>query len=147
MRISDILRHKSGGDASGAVFTLGPGDSVATLVETLASRNVGAVVVLDGGGVAGIVSERDVVRHLAEGGAGLLERSVGDIMTTGVLTCGLPDEVDAVAEIMTQRRIRHVPVLDDGGGLAGIVSIGDVVAHRIRQLERDRGQLEQYITG
>ncbi|MGN6609852.1 MAG: CBS domain-containing protein [Jatrophihabitans sp.] len=146
MRISDIVRHKGP-----AVFTLSRTDTVATLVAALAEHNVGAIVVVDeqgGGRPAGIVSERDVVRQLAADGADLLGRPLGDLMTTDVLTCSLGDSVDSVAETMTQRRVRHMPVLaDDGGGLAGVVSIGDVVAYRIRQLEQDRGQLEQYITG
>lgn len=147
MRISDILRHKGA-----SVYTLAPSDTVATLVATLAARNVGAVVVLDGDRVAGIVSERDVVRQLAEAGPSVLERGLGEIMTPDVLSCAPHDSVDSVAETMTQRRIRHMPVLGEGdgeaaGGLAGVVSIGDVVAYRIRQLEQDRGQLEQYITG
>jgi CBS domain-containing protein len=120
-------------------------------VQALARHNIGAIVVCEGGvggSVAGIVSERDVVRRIAESGAAVLERPVGEIMTTDVLTCALDDSVDTVAETMTQRRIRHMPVVAAaGGGLAGIISIGDVVAHRIRQLEQDRGQLEHYITG
>jgi CBS domain-containing protein len=147
MRISDILRHKADSGRAG-VFTLAPGDSVATLVQTLATRNVGAIIVLDAGGVAGIVSERDVVRHIADTGAELLQRTVGEIMTSTVLTCSVHDSVDSVAETMTERRVRHMPVLgEDGSELAGVVSIGDVVAYRMRQLEQDRGQLEQYITG
>ena len=144
MKISDIVRHKGA-----AVFTIAPTDTVATLVGELAVHNVGAIVVYDGSQVAGIVSERDVVRRLAEHGPDLLAKSVSEIMTADVLTCSLHDSVDSVAATMTQRRIRHVPVLDDDSahGLAGVISIGDVVSIRIRQLEQDRGQLEQYITG
>jgi CBS domain-containing protein len=75
----------------------------------------------------------------------VLEKSVSEIMTTSVLSCTSGDSVDSIAETMTTRRIRHMPVIDDGT-LVGIISIGDVVSSRIRQLEHDRGQLEQYIS-
>lgn len=141
MSISDILRYKGA-----EVVTIAPGDTVTTLLNVLAEHNVGAVVVVDAGKVVGIASERDVVRRLAERGAGLLDAPVAEIMTTAVHTTSSRDSVDSVAETMTQRRIRHMPVLDEGR-LVGIVSIGDVVSSRIRQLEQDRGQLEHYITG
>jgi CBS domain-containing protein len=92
------------------------------------------------------VSERDVVRRIAERGAGLLEAPVSEIMTSVIVSCAPKDTVDSVGEAMTEHRVRHMPVLDDGA-LVGIVSIGDVVSIRIRQLEKDRGQLEQYISG
>jgi CBS domain-containing protein len=145
MNISDILRHKStiGGDA---VATLAPTDSVGALIAALAEHNVGALVVVDGGTVSGIASERDVVRRLAADGAAVLDQSVSTIMTTSVQSCSSDDSIDTIAATMTERRIRHMPVID-GGALTGIVSIGDVVSSRIRQLEHDRGQLEQYISG
>jgi CBS domain-containing protein len=145
MNISDILRHKStiGGDA---VATLAPTDSVGALVAALAEHNVGALVVVDAGAVTGIASERDVVRRLAADGAAVLDQPVSAIMTTSVQSCSSDDSMDAIAETMTERRIRHMPVIDQGK-LTGIVSIGDVVSSRIRQLEHDRGQLEQYISG
>jgi CBS domain-containing protein len=93
-----------------------------------------------------VVSERDVVRRLGTDGAALIDRPVRDIMTTDVFVCSSGDTIDAIAETMTARRVRHMPVVD-GDRLVGIVSIGDVVSHRIRQLEKDRGQLEQYISG
>lgn len=141
MNISDILRFK-GGD----VWTIAPTDSVSTLLTMLADHNVGALVVADKSGVKGIVSERDVVRRFAEQGAALLDSSVDQIMTAIIVSCTSKDTVDTVGEMMTERRVRHMPVIDDGE-LAGIVSIGDVVSSRIRQLEKDRGQLEQYISG
>jgi CBS domain-containing protein len=144
MRISDILRHKE--TASGAdVVTISPTDTVTTLVAALAEHNVGALIAVDGDSVIGIVSERDIVRRIAEHGAGVLEKPVSEIMTTSVLSCTSGDSVDSIAETMTTRRIRHMPVIDDGT-LVGIISIGDVVSSRIRQLEHDRGQLEQYIS-
>jgi CBS domain-containing protein len=141
MKISDILRHKGSN-----VVTIAPSGAVPEMLAALAEHNVGALVVVDGAKVVGIASERDVVRRLAELGAELLEATVADIMTTTVVSCGSHDSVDSVAETMTERRIRHMPVVDDDV-LMGIVTIGDVVSSRIRQLEQDRGQLEQYITG
>jgi CBS domain-containing protein len=102
--------------------------------------------VVDGDTVVGIVSERDVVRRLNDRGAAILDATVADIMTSPVLSCSSQDSVEGVATTMTERRIRHMPVIDDGT-LEGIVTIGDVVLSRTRQLEQDRHQLEQYITG
>jgi len=145
MNISDILRHKDD-TARGGVVTIAPATTVAELAVTLTEHRIGAVVVLDDDAVAGIVSERDVVRHLAEHGAEGLGSLVSQIMTTSVVSCAPGDPVGDIAATMTERRVRHMPVLDDGR-LVGIVSIGDVVSSRIRQLEKDRGQLEQYIAG
>lgn len=150
MNISDILRDKTSSGVNAdrpSIVTIGPGASVAELVGVLSKHNVGALVVVDGDDeqVAGIVSERDVVRRLAEHGADLLGCPVSSIMTTTVTSCAGEDSADRVAETMTERRIRHMPVVD-AGRLIGIVSIGDVVVSRIRQLEHDRGQLEQYIS-
>ncbi|MCX5046606.1 CBS domain-containing protein [Aldersonia sp. NBC_00410] len=139
MRISDVLRHKGS-----AVCTVAPYTPMLDLLSLLHERNIGAVVITDGDSVVGIVSERDVVRGLRDRGADLLGLSAGDIMTRTVLFCDPGDTVDSLAETMTERRIRHVPVLD-GGRLTGIVSIGDVVKSRITQLENDREQLESYI--
>jgi CBS domain-containing protein len=140
VRIADLLRHK-GSD----VATVPPGISVAGLLEDLARHNVGALVVCDdAGAVVGIVSERDVVRQLNERGAELLHAPVSEIMTTSVVTCEPSESVNSLASIMTERRIRHMPVVT-GGDLVGIVSIGDVVKSRIAQLESDREQLESYI--
>lgn len=147
MNISDILRHKSADPTrDSAVLTIAPVETVMTLLDALAEHNVGALVVVEDADVAGIVSERDVVRRLAERGAQMLDATVSEIMSTEVVSCSSKDKVDSVAATMTERRIRHMPVVDDGE-LVGIVSIGDVVSSRIRQLETDRGQLEQYIVG
>lgn len=141
MKISDILRQK-GTD----VVTAPPDATVRELIAALAEHGIGALVVVADRRIAGIVSERDVVRRLHERGDTLLDTEVGAIMTSEVVTCAPDDDVDRVAETMTERRIRHMPVVA-GDNLAGLVSIGDVVKSRIRQLEVDRGQLEQYITG
>jgi CBS domain-containing protein len=140
MRIADVLRTKGS-----AVATVQPDATVAELLAALAGHNVGAMVVLDGGGVAGIVSERDVVRQLHQRGAALLAAPVSEIMTAEVFTCGPRDSVDSLTVLMTERRIRHVPVVGDAG-LVGIVSIGDVVKSRLSQLEAGQEQLQAYIT-
>ena len=143
MRISDILRTKADG---ASVISISPDDTVTELVAILAEHRIGAVVVLRGSEVAGIVSERDVVRRLSDRGADVLQAKVSELMTSDVITCAPGDYVDAIAETMTEHRFRHLPVVDDGE-LVGVVSIGDVVKNRIRELEKDRSQLEQYVTG
>ncbi|MBN9619048.1 MAG: CBS domain-containing protein [Actinobacteria bacterium] len=139
------MRHKQKTDAA-SVITIAPSDSVTALLDSLAVHNIGAVVAVEGGRPVGIVSERDIVRRIAERGRDVLDATVDSIMTRDVVSCGSGDSVDSIAETMTERRIRHMPVID-GDVLVGIVSIGDVVSSRMRQLEHDRGQLEQYISG
>jgi len=141
MRIADVLRNKGN-----AVATVEPGATVSQLISELASHNVGALPVVDGGRIVGIVSERDVVRRLHAGGPALLEARVADIMTTEVTTCTPGDDVTDLAAVMTARRFRHLPVVVDGE-LAGIVSIGDLVKARIDLLESERAQLQSYIAG
>jgi CBS domain-containing protein len=140
MLISEILRRKGS-----TVVTTGTGSTVSELVGMLSEHNIGAVVVIDGDRVVGIISERDVVRSLAELGTAVLDQTVADLMSTELVSSGPDDLVDDIAAQMTDRRIRHLPVLS-GGKLVGIVTIGDVVAARIHELERTRGQLESYIT-
>ena len=140
MRIADVLRNKGAG-----VLTVSPEMTVAELLTGLATRNVGAMVVVGPDGPVGIVSERDVVRNLHAHGAELLEHAVADIMSTDVITCTPADSVDGVSGLMTNNRVRHVPVMD-GGHLTGIVSIGDVVKTRMEELEAQQEQLEAYIT-
>ena len=142
MRIADLIARKGS-----AVLTVPPDAPVSNLLEVLAERNVGAAVVCEGDRLAGIVSERDVVRHLHRRGGGLLDAPVSEIMTTVVATCRFEDDVQTLSRTMTERRIRHIPVVDDQGRLTGIVSIGDVVKTRIDQLEEHRDQLEAYISG
>ncbi|MBK8732866.1 MAG: CBS domain-containing protein [Actinomycetales bacterium] len=140
MRISDVLRNKGGG-----VVTIRPDDTVAHLLSVLSEHGIGALVVSeDGKAVAGIVSGRDVVRHLHRSGADVLGSAVSAIMTSEVHTCEGGDEVEGLAQMMTDRRIRHVPVVQDGE-LTAIVSIGDVVKHRINALQSERDHLKDYI--
>jgi len=142
MRVTGVLKVK--GDA---VVTISPDRTLRDLVALLAEHGIGALVVsADGDGVDGIVSERDVVRRLDAGGADVLDEPVSAIMTTEVFTCEPEATVDELMAVMTERRIRHVPVLLDGR-IAGIVSIGDVVKHRIAEIQGERDQLTAYITG
>jgi CBS domain-containing protein len=141
MRIADVLRGKGSN-----VATVGPTATVAELIGELATHNVGALPVVDGGRLVGIVSERDVVRRLHIGGAELLGARVSEIMTTEVTTCAPSDMAADLAKVMTSGRFRHLPVVVDGE-LAGIVSIGDLVKARIDQLESEREQLQSYIVG
>jgi CBS domain-containing protein len=140
MRIADVLRGKGG-----AVVTIKPDATVAELVAGLADHNIGAMVVAGPDGVKGIVSERDVVRQLHTHGASVLSRPVENIMTSVVSTCSKEDTVDSLTLLMTENRVRHVPVLEDGK-LIGIVSIGDVVKTRMQELETEHEQLQSYIT-
>lgn len=140
MRISDVLRNKGA-----AVATIAPDTTVADLLAGLVGRNIGAMVVVGPDGPVGIVSERDVVHKLHELGADLLQRPVSDIMTKHLVYCSPNDSVDSLSAAMTHNRVRHIPVLD-GGRLAGIVSIGDVVKTRMQELESQQQQLQAYIT-
>jgi CBS domain-containing protein len=127
------------------VATVSPDVTVADLLSRLADNNVGAMVVTSESGIVrGIVSERDVVRALHRTGDRLLSDPVSSIMTTEVTTTSPDDSLESLARVMTESRIRHLPVLEDGR-LAGIVSIGDVVKNRIDQLESERESLIGYI--
>jgi CBS domain-containing protein len=142
MRITDVLRGKGTN-----VVTVRPDSPVTELLDLLAHHGVGALVVSsDGTSVDGIVSERDIVRHLQSHGAAMLDTPVRDIMTAEVHTCPPDADLEDLMRLMTERRFRHVPVVVDGA-LAGIVSIGDVVKHRIDLLQSERDQLTAYITG
>ncbi|MCW2793176.1 MAG: domain containing protein, partial [Nocardioides sp.] len=126
------------------VITIKPEASVRELISLLAEPNVGALIVSsDGTSLDGIVSERDVVRRLHSDDA-VLDGTVGTIMTAVVETCDENSLLDDLMKTMTERRIRHVPVVKDGN-IAGIISIGDVVKHRIDQLEFERDQLDSYV--
>jgi CBS domain-containing protein len=140
MLIADILRRKGS-----TVVTIPSEAPVSEMVASLAEHRIGALVVVEGGRTVGIVSERDVVRRLHRDGARVLELPVSELMTTDVISCEPTDSVDQIGAEMTERRVRHMPVLAKGE-LAGIVTIGDVVAARIADLEQTRGQLESYIT-
>lgn len=142
MRISDILRVK--GDQ---VVTVTPETTVRELVTALVEHKIGAVIVSrDGTSIDGIVSERDIVRALAERGDAVLSAAVTTIHTTDVRTVTPDAALSEVEQLMTQGRFRHVPVVLDGR-LRGILSIGDVVKNRLDELEGERSALTGYITG
>jgi CBS domain-containing protein len=140
MRIREVVAAKP----DSTVVTVSPGATVRELVALLAEHNVGALVVSsDGAAVEGIVSERDVVRRLhSEPDA--LSATVDTIMTSDVHTAGPDDSLDDMMTLMTEQRIRHVPVCD-AGRMVGIISIGDVVKHKIKVLEFERDQLDSYV--
>lgn len=140
MLVSDLIKRKGG-----AVTSAPPETTVATLLDLLAEHRIGAVVVSADGGVDGIVSERDVVRALRTAGPALLDAPISTVMTADVVVSAPGDTVEDMMRLMTERRIRHVPVVADGGRMAGIISIGDVVKSRIDELEADREQLIGYI--
>ena len=140
MQISSLLRRKGH-----EVATIDGSQSVRTALAVLAEHGIGALVVSsDGRRVEGILSERDVARGLHERGAALLTDTVSSVMTSEVHTCPSDANVHSLAQTMTDRRVRHVPVVDDGV-LVGIVSIGDVVKARLDELEEERKQLVDYI--
>ncbi|HEV8023954.1 MAG TPA: CBS domain-containing protein [Candidatus Nanopelagicales bacterium] len=141
MRVSQILTGK-GHD----VFAIAPDASVADLVQTLAERRVGALLVRGAdGAIAGIVSERDIVRALGAQES-VLHDPVASIMTSDVVTVSHDADVSDLMRLMTDRRIRHIPVMDDDDALLGVVSIGDVVKNRMDELEAERAALVDYIT-
>jgi CBS domain-containing protein len=142
MNVEGILRAKGA-----RVVTIKPDASVADLVRGFSDERIGAMVVsVDGHHVDGIVSERDVVRGLADVGPDVVRRRVADIMTITVTTCSPTDSVKSLMELMTRLRIRHVPVVVDGR-LAGIVSIGDVVKNRLDEMATETSVLREAYLG
>lgn len=142
MDVAALLKSK-GND----VVTVRPGDTISSAVSLLREKNFGALVVSsDGTTVDGILSERDIVRHLDKRGGALLDDSVSSIATSAVTTCGASDSVDSLMSTMTEGRFRHIPVVEDGL-LIGVISIGDVVRATVAHLEDTNQQLNSYITG
>ena len=142
MLISEVLHRKGN-----AVATVPPTATISEVLASLAQYGVGALVVsADGSTVDGIISERDVVRTLATHGRDAVDKRVADVMTTEVVTCSQTATIEQLMTEMTSRRFRHVPVTEDGK-LVGIVSIGDVVNARVRNLETETRQLTNYISG
>ncbi|HEX2511578.1 MAG TPA: CBS domain-containing protein [Xanthobacteraceae bacterium] len=140
MIVKSIIDIK-GGD----VVTLEPGVSLDTAAKLLAERRIGAVVVLGADDrVVGILSERDIVREIADRGAAAMQAPVSQVMTRKVVTCTLDETLHSIMERMTAGKFRHVPVIDQGR-LAGIISIGDVVKHRIEEMEQESDALKSYI--
>ncbi len=142
MNVETILRNK--GDA---VAKVAPQATIREAAALLRRERIGARVVSgDSAKVEGILSERDIVHGLADRGAALLDAAVEELMTRRVFTCSPRDSVADLMAMMTERRIRHIPVLRDGA-LAGIVSIGDVVKHRLDEMEYETSSLRSFIAG
>ena len=138
MNISDIV-----GDGT-HVITIQPRDTIADSVDLLNEYGIGAIVVSkDGNVINGIISERDIVRHLAREQEGTLRLKVEDLMTEKVSTCQLSTPIDDVMALMTKGRFRHAPIVDDAGALCGIISLGDMVKARLVELEAIALELEQ----
>lgn len=141
MNVAEILAHKGT-----EVATIGPDGTIGDAIGVLAEYSIGAVVVSDGDGrFIGMLSERDVVMRVADEGALDLNTPVSEVMTTTLSSCRRDDRTETLMQTMTERRIRHLPVLDDDDRLAGIVSIGDVVKERVNQLETEHEQLVDYV--
>jgi CBS domain-containing protein len=141
MLVSNLLEEKGS-----VVATIGADATLADVVAELSRHKIGALVVsADGVHIEGIVSERDIVRHLGGLNTDLTSDRVADIMSRSVRTCSTADDVESIMNLMTEYRIRHVPVVE-AGRLCGIVSIGDVVKSRVKELEKDRDELMEYIT-
>lgn len=141
MRVQSILARKGNHVAS-----IRPDSTVFDASRELASQGVGALIVSsDGTSIEGILSERDVARSLAVHGERAVAMAVSALMTVEVRTCSPTDTVDHLMAVMTTHRIRHVPVLDEAGALVGVISIGDVVKHRVGELEQEAQTLHDYI--
>jgi CBS domain-containing protein len=140
MFVSDVLTQKGG-----LVFTVTPGTTVSQIAQQLSTRRVGSVLVMSGNDeVAGIVSERDLVRAMSLHGAAALDLEARHIMTRDVVTCDPDDSIDQIMEIMTRGRFRHVPVVRHGE-LLGVISIGDVVKARLEETRHETEALKAYI--
>jgi CBS domain-containing protein len=142
MLVSDILRKK--GDL---VVSVEPGRSIRETGRMMSSRGIGSILVLDGDVIAGIVSERDIVAAVTAGGAEVMDLPVSTIMTVEVITCGTGESIKSLMETMTAERIRHLPVVDSDGDLCGVISIGDVVKHRLEETQAEVEQMEAYVRG
>ena len=140
MNVAAILKHKGR-----AVTTAGPDVTLLEIADKLAAKRIGAIVIVGTRGeVAGILSERDIIRALAEQGPACLERPVSETMTKHVVTCQETDTLDELMAMMTARRFRHLPVVTDGA-LVGIISIGDVVKHHVAEVEMEATAMREYI--
>ena len=139
MNIAQILKAKGR-----AVATVRPDAPLSEIIDRLAQKRIGAIVVVgDNGEVVGIISERDIIRRLAEQGEAALKESVSLAMTSSVVSCQSTSTIDEIMETMTQGRFRHVPVIEDGA-LVGIVSIGDIVKNHIAEVEMEVTAMRGY---
>ncbi|MBC6406539.1 MAG: CBS domain-containing protein [Rhodospirillales bacterium] len=140
MTIENVLRGKDG-----SIVTVSPRENVETAAQLLNEHCIGAILAMEGDNIAGVLSERDIVRSIAKMGAAALSKPVASLMTAKVITCTKTDTVQDVMGLMTDKRIRHVPVIENGT-LIGIVSIGDLVKERIAQSEHEASALRDYIS-
>jgi CBS domain-containing protein len=141
MVIQNILRGKGS-----SIISVRAGDCVASITRTLAQHRIGAVLVLEAdGSVLGIVSERDIVRAMAGMGEPVMQMTAGQLMTRVLHTVTPTSTVQYALQVMTDRRVRHLPVLDENGALAGMVSIGDLVKARIAEAEQETEELKLYV--
>jgi len=141
MRVADILTVK--GDD---VISVTPDTNIVEVSKILKAKRIGAILVMKGDSIAGIISERDIVRGLPDYGEKILNMPVSDLMTKKVTTCSSDASIDQIMEMMTEGRIRHLPVVDNGK-LAGFISVGDVVKTRVEELVAEEGQLRSYVSG
>ena len=143
MNVQSILAAKGT-----KVATISADASLSQAVASLRDHGIGALIVsADGTSLDGILSERDVVRSIATHGDNTLDLLVSSAMSGNVITCQPEDTIDKLMALMTDRRIRHLPVLEADGAIAGIVSIGDVVKYRLVELESENSHLHSYIDG
>ncbi|HKJ67688.1 MAG TPA: CBS domain-containing protein [bacterium] len=141
MLVNDILRKKES-----TLYTTTPDTPLLDAIHQLNEHNIGALLVLETGKLAGIISERDVLHAVGKKDGGLGKMQVRDIMTTDLITCDPFANLDKVMVLMTEKRIRHLPVLEKGK-LTGLISIGDVVKGRLREIESEAQDLKDYIRG
>lgn len=141
IKVSSILARKGS-----EVHTIGPDVTIEQVARLLADARIGATIVVEGEDIVGVCSERDIVSAVARDGVAALTASVRTIMSAAVITCSSATGTDELMSIMTERRVRHLPVVDDGK-LAGIVSIGDIVKSRLGELADERAQLAAYVSG
>jgi len=141
MKVSEVLKAK--GDL---VFTVSPEETLTKVLETLTGEHIGALIVCDQNEkVLGVISERDIVYGLAKHGSQILSKPVKDIMTSDVIACSPQDTMFRAMSMMTGRRVRHLPILNDDGKLSGIISVGDAVKARIEEIEEEANALREYI--
>ena len=144
MLVNQILSMK----ASGAIFTVAPTTSVAEAAKLLSEKRIGAIVVSDDGKIPlGILSERDIVRELGKRGASVLDQPISDLMTRKLMTCTTGEDALSILERMTEGRFRHLPVVNEAGEMLGIVSIGDAVSARLKELHAEKEALTGMIMG
>lgn len=143
MNVESILAGKGR-----QVRTIRPDTLIGEAVQRMRGERVGALVVSqDGERIAGIISDRGIIEAIADRGTGVMNEPVSSVMTREVFTCSATDEVSAIMATMTNRRIRHIPVVTEDALLCGIISIGDVVKHRIDEIQFEAEAMREYISG